>query len=252
MKDLEDIGFKKVGNWTLTEDRFSYAIQSNLDKKDLLYSFISDEKVFYIGKTTDSLKNRMNGYKNAGGSQRTNIRINNKIKELLNQRKQVYIFILLDDANLKFKNYRISLASGLEDSLIAAIKPEWNFRGNNRIKEQELPSQSENVVIESSQPTIVSEVRTVEIKLGKEYWTKGFFNFSQRDRESLPDSPTQVTLLLGKNDDFFIEGSFLFATQDKQPRVHGNRSLKEWFQENFNEGDRIKVDILKSTVFRIR
>jgi len=249
MKKLTTIGFIKVGEWVL-ESSFNHTINTHLEKRSLLYSFVSDSKVLYIGKTADTLKNRMNGYKNAGGSQRTNIRVKKEIIEILSNKKDVHIYILLDEAKLTFKNYAISLAAGLEDTLIADIKPIWNYRGNIRIKELEMPPEDSNIILESIHPE-VNIFTTVEIKLGKEYWNKGFFNFSKKDSNYLPKEPNNVRLLLGKNADYFIEGRFLFSTKDGQPRVLGNNSLKEWFQSNYKIGDIIKVDIIEPTLFKI-
>jgi hypothetical protein len=171
MKQLTDLEFKKVGSWTLTNNCLNHSITSHLTETGLLYSFVSNNIVLYIGKTTDTLKSRMNGYKNAGGSQRTNIRVKGKIIELLNASKPVDVYILLDKVNLTYRNYKISLASGLEDNLIAALKPEWNFRGNIRNNDQEFPDENESPIIDSSL-NIENKTKTVEIILGKEYWSK--------------------------------------------------------------------------------
>jgi hypothetical protein len=246
---LTTIGFIKVGEWIL-DSNFNHTITTNLDKRSLLYSFVSDSEVLYIGKTADTLKNRMNGYKNAGGTQRTNIRVKKEIVGLLSKKKEVHIYILIDDAKLTFKNYNISLAAGLEDNLIADIKPKLNFRGNNRIKEQEMPPEDNNIIVESFHP-VVNILKSVEIKLGQEYWNKGFFNFSKKDINYLPTEPTNVRLFLGDNSEFLIEGRFLFSTKDGQPRVTGNKSLKDWFQSNNKIGDKIKVDFIEPTLFKI-
>jgi hypothetical protein len=60
-----------------------------------------------------------------------------------------------------------------------------------------------------------------------------------------------VTLLLGENADYFISGRFIFATKNKRPRIFGNNSLKDWFQNNYKIGDMIKVDIIQPNLFRI-
>ena len=250
MKRLIDIGFKKVGSWTMTNGFFTHTITNQLMEKNLLYSFVCESEVFYIGKTTDTLKNRMNGYKNAGGSQKTNIRVKGKIVALLKASKSIDIYILIDSANLKYKNYSVSLASGLEDNLISAIRPKWNFRGNIRVKEQELPSQDETVIVEAL-PHFANKTKTVEITLGQEYWTKGFFNFPKSELSLLPTKPTDVTLLLGDDDDYFTIGHFHFATNNNQPRVRGNKSLKQWFQDNYKQGSKVKIDIIKSDLYRI-
>jgi hypothetical protein len=249
MDKLTSIRFIKVGEWTW-DSKLKHTITTHFNKRNILYSFVSDSEVLYIGKTTDTLINRMNGYKNAGVSQATNIRIKKEIIELLNSEKYVHIYILIDDAQLTYMNYNVSLAAGLEDNLIADLKPKWNFRGNNRIKELEMPPADANIIIESLHADLGSS-KTVEITLGKEYWRRGFFNFSIKESGYLPKERTAVRLLLGSRADFFIEGRFMFATKGGQPRVTGNKSLKEWFQNNNRIGDKIKVDIIEPTIFKI-
>lgn len=41
------------------------------------------------------------------------------------------IYIFIDNAQLKYRDYHINLAVGLEDTLIAEVKPKWNFTGKN-------------------------------------------------------------------------------------------------------------------------
>ncbi len=251
MDRLLDIGFKNIGHWKFDSEKFDYDIKNNLTDRNLLYSFVCENQVFYIGKTTNTLKNRLNGYKNANSTQKTNIRVKKEILSKLKTGKRVEILILLDKANLQYYSYKISLASGLEDILIEHIKPEWNFRGKTRIKEIAITNENENIIIESF-PSVEQVIKTVEITLGSEYWNKGFFNFSKKELELLPTESTDVIIFLGQNDDFYINGYFHFPDKNNQPRVRGNKALKEWFQDKYKQGDKMKVDILKPNIFRIK
>lgn len=205
----------------------------------------------YIGKTASTLRSRMNGYKNAAVSQRTNIRVKNEIINKLKADRVVQIFVLLDKANLMFKNYKVSLSAGLEDNLIAAIRPQWNYRGNNRIKVQELPQEDDNVILETT-PPIIGILKTVKIKLGSEYLKNGFFNFSKKDLNFLPEEPMPVNIYLGHDSQYCFQGRFLFANQNGQPRVHGNKNLKNWFlDKNYRKGDIITIDIITHDTYRL-
>ncbi len=250
MQRLTDIGFKKVGNWTLKNGSFNHTIVNHLKSKDLLYSFICEKAVLYIGKTTDTLKNRMNGYKNASGTQKTNIRVKRKIIELLEASKSVEIYILLEDINFTYKNYKLSLASGLEDNLIASIKPEWNFIGNNRIKEQAIPSEDEKVILENTIDPQVA-IKTCEFKLGETYFKNGYFNFPSKEKDFLPTKATEVIIILGKNSEFITNGNFCFANKQKQLRVFGKEALKQWFHDNYEIGALVRIDILKPNLYHI-
>lgn len=249
MQELLEIGFIKVGEWSL-DNGFHHTITTRLNQRNLLYSFTCDSSLLYIGKTTDTLKSRMNGYKNAGSSQKTNIRVKGKIIEILQKKKIVDIYVLFDNAGLKYKQYQISLAGGLEDNLIARLRPTWNFIGNNQIKEQDMPVEGRNILIEN----IHAEYKfynIVIVKMSKTYWNGGYFNLSIKDSIFLSKEPINVTLLLGENADYYITGRFLFATNNKQPRILGNNSLKDWFQNNYKIGDMIKVDIIQPNLFKI-
>lgn len=129
MERLNEIGFAKVGEWCKTETKFTHNIQNHLNERKLLYAFACNGEVLYIGKTTDTLKSRMTGYKNANSTQKTNVRVKAKILELLKERKTVEIFIFVDKAKLTYKGYNLCLASALEDILISQINPKWNYRG---------------------------------------------------------------------------------------------------------------------------
>ena len=129
MNRLVDIGFVSVGSWTLNDEEIEFdLLESHKMTTDVLYSFISNDEIKYIGKTKMKLSQRMYHYKKPGPTQSTNIRVNSKIKELLERDQYVKIYIRTFDGLLRFGNYKINLAAGLEDSLIDEIDPEWNLR----------------------------------------------------------------------------------------------------------------------------
>ena len=129
MDRLLNIGFTNIGYWALNNENIKYNLTSDETTKNILYCFVSNNNINYIGKTTKVLAKRMRGYQNPGPSQSTNIRVSQKIKELLLKNQPVDIFILVDNGILKHGNFEISLAAGLEDTLINHIKPEWNYLG---------------------------------------------------------------------------------------------------------------------------
>ena len=63
----------------------------------------------------------MYGYQNPGQTQSTNIRVSSVITEQLENNVPVDIFILNDDGLLKFGDFTINIAAGLEDSMISEI-----------------------------------------------------------------------------------------------------------------------------------
>lgn len=132
LKRLLDIGFREEGKWTLTEDKIVATLGSEANSRNILYAFVDERKVLYIGKTTQALRVRINGYQNPGPTQSTNIRINKKLKEQLDPEKTgsksfVSILVLPDHGLLKYGGFHLNLAAGLEDSIIKELNPEWNI-----------------------------------------------------------------------------------------------------------------------------
>lgn len=126
---LETLGFKKVGVWQLHADRIFSRLDDHAEVRNILYAFICEGKVAYIGKSARSLKSRLNGYQHPGISQFTNIEGNKRIREALMANKPVDIYALFDNGLLHYGGFYINLAAGLEDSLISAFKPAWNKLG---------------------------------------------------------------------------------------------------------------------------
>jgi hypothetical protein len=62
VKRLLQIGFEKVGCWRLREQQLSLELTKMNEQRNVLYAFVQDATVLYVGKTTGSLENRMGGY----------------------------------------------------------------------------------------------------------------------------------------------------------------------------------------------
>jgi hypothetical protein len=126
---LTDMGFRKCGEWRLEASRLVYVLTENGAAQNVLYAFISGEVILYVGKTVRSLKERMYGYQNPGPTQSTNINGNKLIIESLAAGKLIEIYALPDHGLLYYGGFHVNLAAGLEDSLVATLKPAWNKAG---------------------------------------------------------------------------------------------------------------------------
>lgn len=129
LQRLEFMGFRKVGSWTHDKMQFKCALIDQGDAVNILYAFVSNSAVLYIGKTVQPLKRRMYGYQNPGPTQSTNIKGNKLIKELLATSAPVEIYALPDNGLLYYGGFHVNLAAGLEDNLIATLSPPWNRAG---------------------------------------------------------------------------------------------------------------------------
>ena len=131
MERLINIGFKKVGQWVLEKNQIILSLEGENKTANILYSFISNGTILYIGKTNQPLKKRMYGYQNPGPTQSTNLKNNRFITEKLKNGEPVDIYALPDNGLLHYGGFHVNLAAGLEDSLVSILKPTWNQSGVN-------------------------------------------------------------------------------------------------------------------------
>lgn len=123
---LLEIGFVVVGRWTLTVDGIACELTALADFPNVLYAFTVDGELKYVGKTIQTLRGRMSGYRNPGPTQSTNIRTHQSIYLALSQGKRVEIYIFRDTGLVKFGGFHLNMAAGLEDSLVRDLAPPWN------------------------------------------------------------------------------------------------------------------------------
>ena len=128
LKRLKSLGFEQVGRWFWDGDDLNFEIKKHAKERDILYAFVVDGDVKYLGKSVQELYRRIYPYKNCGPTQRTNIRIREKLRTCLKNGSQVLIYAFVQKIPLMYQDISINLAAGLEDNLIAAIRPEWNIR----------------------------------------------------------------------------------------------------------------------------
>ena len=126
---LDAMAFRKCGEWRLEDGKLKCILTNNAAAPNVLYAFISENKVLYVGKTVHSLKKRMYGYHTPGATQSTNKKGNKFIQEVLAGGSVVEVHAHPDNGLLCYGGFHVNLAAGLEDSLIAKLKPKWNKAG---------------------------------------------------------------------------------------------------------------------------
>jgi hypothetical protein len=249
MNRLLNIGFISVGHWTLNNDRIRYNLASHHWTTNVLYSFISNGDIKYIGKTKIQLSQRMYGYQNPGPSQATNIRVNAAIKNLLEDDQPVDIFILTDNELLRYGDFRINLAAGLEDTLIYEINPDWNLSGRNLIPVDTASEKPE--LSKEPKPTaaLIPVLTTINILLGQAYYNQGYFNVGREYSEMFGADNATIDIQLG---DTTIQG-YINRTANKNgtPRIMGGKELRNWIKNNFKPNDTMKVDIISPIAVRL-
>lgn len=247
IKDLLKIGFEKVGEWKLNQNnRIYFDIESEyMDLEHLLYAFECDSIVKYIGITEKTLKNRMINYKNAHEESKTagstNKKVNKAIKELLISKNTVCIYILKKDADCDFFGFTVSLATGIEKSLIKTFdfnKNLWNSRGT-------IIDSGKNKLMKRKDSSNLEANQSV-LKLGKESYNKGVISFKNDLDYLLPLESDDMDIIYK---DKIFSGYFTRSFLNK--KTNGYNELKTIFRDDFKLNDSILVTLLSSNEVKI-
>jgi len=251
MNNLLKIGFIKVGVWSLYNSHIQFSLTSHVSEKGVLYSFVSNNEIKYIGKTTQTLSNRMKGYQKPGSTLRTNIRVKDKITNLLGHGLPLEIYILPDDGLFKFGDFKLSVAAGLEDTLINEFNPEWNITGRKKENRIDKIVKKEKILPQIRSQNFTTD--TIEVILWPAYYNQGFFNVRRRNSDRFGKDQEIIRILLGDNSDNIINGVIdRKANSNGTPRIRGRKELTEWIQSNFKPGDILLVDIISPVSIRLR
>lgn len=249
MDRLLKIGFINVGHWILENDHLQYHLVSSHKRTNVLYSFISNGTVKYVGKTTMPLMKRMYGYQNPGPSQSTNTRVNARIIDTLKFNDPVDIFVLADTGLLKYGDFQINLAAGLEDTLINKIGPEWNYTGKQRIIEDQ---ESASKILQDHMLDPPKSIRDFEIVLGQTYYNFGFFNVKKIYSSLFGADKEKIELQLGdKSNDTIFGYINRTANKNGSPRIIGGKELTKWFRSNFKQNDNLRISVLSPVSIRL-
>ena len=256
MNRLIEIGFECIGHWKLAEERPVFELTSQMNARNVLYAFVSNGEVKYIGKTTQPLKGRMTGYQNPGPTQLTNIKNNENIKTLLKAAEAVDIFVLPDSGLLRYGGFHINLAAGLEDSLISDISPPWNGRVSTMKTARDTgddgggtsePSTSE-IYAESISGFDAKPINTVfQFQLRTTYFNQGFFNVPTKHMELFGGDRERIEIYCGESQSLIQGYINRSVNPTNAPRIMGGTQLRQWFRENFQVDNPVRVEVLSPT-----
>ena len=245
MNRLLEIGFVPAGHWILENDKLKCELTRHSTQKNILYAFVCDGQVKYVGKTIRALAVRMSGYKTPGKTQTTNINNHRRIKELLSLRVAVEILALPDSGLLHYGQFHLNLAAALEDAIIRVIDPEWNGGATEgKVSLPELPIPES----EPPAPTIASFSFTLQ----PTYYRTGFFNVGIASQKFLGADGETIELFLGNGDQPILGSINRRANMNGTPRIMGGTGLRNWFNTNASEMDSVSVEVLSPTAIRLR
>lgn len=261
------LGFVDVGAWVQDERGVDYRLDGpdtkaneiRLNAPKALYAFVCRDKVQYIGKTARTIRQRFVGYRRPGSRQRTNLRCNQKIRESLSFGASIRIFVFTPISHLRYQDFEIDLAAGLEDSLIAMFDPPWNGRergGPPLSEEAEREEAEEEIVLqENPDATLAPELRpihtesiaTFSVKLGETYYNQGIINVGVAASQHLGKHGDPIEVLFDDNTTPVVSGINRTANRSGGVRVVGrNQLIADWFRRRFERDAVVEGRILDS------
>lgn len=245
MNRLLEIGFEPAGHWLLEDNRLRFELTMHATQTNILYSFICDGEVMYVGKTIRMLSKRMAGYKTPGKTQTTNIFNNQKIIERLTSGSAIQIFALPDNGLLHYGRFHLNLAAALEDDIIRKLKPTWNGGKVEKAEDTPLSDSEQN----SEPPVAFSE--KFNFTLQPTYFRTGFFNVGVSDQKYLGADGEKIELFLGNAHQPILGTINRRANSNGTPRVMGGKDLRDWFKAHALEMELISIQVYSPTSIRL-
>lgn len=261
MNRLLEIGFQVVGQWQLVAGKLQIDIQRHGVQRNVLYAFVCDGDVKYVGKSTQTLRARMGGYLSPGPTSDTNKRVRQLILALLESGATVELYALPDNGLMHYGPFHLNLAAGLEDSIIRTLDPEWNMTVGRKRKlaaRDEEPADQEDVSGSPADETaaetaaaIVPVVATFEFMLQPTYWKKGFFNGGIAASPLLGAGGDNIEIFFDDATSPIMGTINRSSTGNNSPRIFGGPELTRRFQ-TLPPSTQMLVEVLSPTSIRVR
>ena len=143
---IEDFGFIKAGSWIKSENKstkhllpiqgINFLVSKDiLEVKNVVYSFIVDKSILYIGETTVGMKSRFSGYRYGNTLESdTDNRIKIAITDHLLAGREVDIWYCKPISKFIMPNgdyLEIPASKPIEEHLIEIYKPDLNVKNIN-------------------------------------------------------------------------------------------------------------------------
>jgi len=265
--NLLNLGFVDVGAWFRNGDWLAYRLdgvnaEANavlLDKPNALYAFALGSVVLYIGKTARSIRKRFTGYSRPGATQSTNIRCHGFIKQELSRGNEIRILVFAPIPDLRYAEFEINLAAGLEDSLIQKFNPPWNGGSRGQPMSESAEREQEELTADFVPEIAIAPASTQDavarftITLGSTYYYKGLLNPGVHASQYLGQGGDPVRIIFNDGTEPIVSTINRTANSNGTVRVIGcNPDIAEWFQRNFREGDTVQGEVVDAHTIRLR
>ena len=258
MNRLLDIGFKAVGHWLLTDGKLSFNFIRYASERNILYSFVCDGQVKYVGKSVRSLSERLYGYKNPGLTQSTNIKNHNLLKDAIAAGATIEIFALPDRGLIHYGVFHLNLAAALEDDIIRVMNPDWNGsqpKPATVLYQQPSLMATEGVekvqVVEDAHLALPPVLHRFKFTLQPTYRKAGFFNVGVDAQRYIGSDGETIELFLGKSAKSTLGTINRRANSNETPRIMGGTRLRDWFQSSATVMQDIEVHVMSPVSIRL-
>ena len=245
MNRLLEIGFEPAGHWLVVDGKLKFDLTRHSTQANILYAFVCDAEVMYVGKTVRMLATRMSGYKTPGKTQTTNINNNRRILEVLARGAAIEILALPDNGLLHYGKFHLNLAAALEDDIIRKLDPPWNGGKPEKTPDGEIESP------ESFAELTSTFVETFHFVLQPTYFRSGFFNVGVSSQKHIGSDGEMIELFLGGAHQPVLGTINRRANTNRTPRVMGGTALRDWFQKHANAMDHVGVQVFSPTSIRL-
>ena len=281
MNRLLNVGFELAGHWLLEDGRIRCELHRLATQANVLYAFVCDGRVMYVGKSTRQLSARMYGYANPGPTQLTNIANNRRIAALLDEGAAVDILVLPDSGLLHFGSFHLNLAAALEDDIIRQIRPPWNGSTKQDLVDRSSPPTAEEHFqdsggdaaadadadgrildqasnVPSDHPPVAAAApgkhatMVLAFILQRTYFRTGFFNVGVDGSNRFGANGARIEIYRGSEVMPIIGYINRTANSNGTPRIMGGVGLRDWFQQVASIGDRMQVEVMSPESIRIR
>jgi hypothetical protein len=121
-------GFEAVGDWRPSASG-GIALNGAAPAAKGVYAFAVNGVVRYVGVASSSVEKRLYFYAKPGPTQRTNLRLNLLITEVLASGAEIDVFAATPP-DFEWNGWTLCGAQGLEAGLISKFHLPWNVRGN--------------------------------------------------------------------------------------------------------------------------
>lgn len=255
MERLFKIGFHEVGRVSLHNERVIIELTQLHGAINVLYGFVVDGDLMYIGKSVRPLSDRLYGYQAPGPTQSTNIRVNRKLKDALEVGHPVSIIAFVDDGAAMVGDFHLNSADGLENSIIKTLEPEWNISGLRSSSRR--PADGRASAQAREKPPIIQSAGTplrsheFEIILAKTYYDSGFFNVPVTYKHLFAGDGAHIDIHLGEGGKAIPGTINRAANLTGAPRIMGGAAMRDWIRRNCKLKGKLRIEVLSPRDIRL-